>query len=97
MTRRCIVQTDTGRCLGHPEADSTLWPPICPQHMELFQPLINAKARQLAQEMVNRGQADPYPGRPRGRGRRPTPMLKKGALLNEQDEATLQWLLRGAA
>lgn len=44
--RGCIYYYDdnVGRCLGYPEMDDERYPPLCPTHLELFMPMIEAKA-----------------------------------------------------
>lgn len=94
MTRSCIFPTADGPCLGHPEVDIETWPAICPRHMKMFEPMIEAKARVLASEMLH----DQLSTRPRmssrDRGRQPvTPLLRKGEHVAVEDQGMLRFLL----
>lgn len=98
-TRPCMVWLDTlnTRCLGHPEVDDERYPPLCPKHLDLFRPLIEAKARLLADQMFWERMA----GRPRwnrqDRTRQPaTAMLRRGEHISDADKPILDFL-RGAA
>lgn len=59
MTRRCMVYHDGVQCLGHPPVDDDVYPPVCERDLnELFGPLIHARARQMAREIVANERAE---------------------------------------
>ena len=98
MTAQCVVHTPDGRCLGHPPIEDDRYPAICQQHLDLFDALIESRARVLASQMAA---TEMIRNRPRWTGARHQrgpvqPQLRKGAHLSAEDMRVLD-LLCGAA
>lgn len=96
LTAQCVVHTPDGRCLGHPPAEDDRYPAICQQHLDLFGPLIESRARvlasQMATEMIHNRPRSTGPRHQRGPVR---PLLRRGAHLSADDMRVLD-LLCGA-